>query len=73
MDVLHAGFATVAPSLFGFLGGISGGIISDYLIKCGWSLSWARKTPYIVGFRRCAGIIFPSRHSPAKNVAPGAH
>ena len=47
MDIMQAGFATVAPSLFffGFLGGISGGIISDYLIKRGWSVSWARKTP----------------------------
>jgi ACS family glucarate transporter-like MFS transporter len=49
MNILHAGFATVAPSLFGFLGGISGGIISDWLIRIGWSVSWARKTPYIVG------------------------
>jgi len=49
MSILHAGFATVAPSIFGFLGGISGGIISDWLIKRGWSVSWARKTPYIVG------------------------
>ncbi len=49
MDILHAGFATIAPSLFGFAGGISGGIISDWLIQRGWSISWARKTPYIVG------------------------
>lgn len=49
MSILSAGFATVAPSIFGFLGGISGGIISDWLIKIGWSVSWARKTPYIVG------------------------
>ena len=49
MDILQAGFATIAPSLFGFLGGISGGIISDWLIEQGWSISWARKTPYIVG------------------------
>jgi ACS family glucarate transporter-like MFS transporter len=57
MDILHAGFATIAPSLFGFLGGISGGIISDHLINRGWSVSWARKTPYIVGMFMAATLI----------------
>ncbi len=57
MDILHAGFATVAPALFGFAGGISGGIISDYLIRTGWTVSWARKTPYIVGMLMAATLI----------------
>ncbi|MGB9096252.1 MFS transporter [Erwinia sp.] len=57
MDILHAGFATVAPALFGFAGGISGGVISDYLIRTGWSVSWARKTPYIVGMLMAATLI----------------
>jgi len=57
MDILHAGFATIAPALFGFAGGISGGIISDYLIRKGWSVSWARKTPYIVGMLMAATLI----------------
>lgn len=57
MSILNAGFATVAPSLFGFLGGISGGIISDWLIKRGWSVSWARKTPYIVGMLVAATLV----------------
>lgn len=57
MSILNAGFATVAPSLFGFLGGISGGIISDWLIKKGWSVSWARKTPYIVGMLVAATLV----------------
>lgn len=57
MSILNAGFATVAPSLFGFLGGISGGIISDWLIKRGWSVSWARKTPYIVGMLVAAMLV----------------
>ncbi len=58
MDIMHAGFATVAPSLFGLLGGISGGIISDYLIRRGWSVSWARKTPYILGMFAASTLIF---------------
>lgn len=57
MDILHAGFATVAPALFGFLGGIAGGVISDALIRAGWSVSWARKTPYIVGMLMAASLI----------------
>lgn len=58
MDILHAGFATIAPALFGFAGGISGGFISDYLIRIGWSVSWARKTPYIVGMLLASTLVF---------------
>jgi ACS family glucarate transporter-like MFS transporter len=57
MDIMQAGFATVAPSLFGFVGGISGGWISDVLIKRGWSVSWARKTPYIVGMFAASSLV----------------
>lgn len=57
MDILHAGFATVAPAICGFAGGIFGGYISDYLLLRGWSLSWARKTPYIVGMIMAASLI----------------
>ena len=57
MTILNAGFATVAPAIFGFLGGISGGIISDWLIKQGWSVSWARKTPYILGMLAAATLV----------------
>lgn len=60
MDIMQAGFATVAPSVFGFAGGISGGIISDYLIQIGWSVSWARKMPYIVGMFMASMLVFAS-------------
>jgi MFS transporter, ACS family, glucarate transporter len=49
MNVMQAGFATMVPAIAGFLGGIVGGVLSDWLIRRGWSVSWARKTPYIVG------------------------
>jgi ACS family glucarate transporter-like MFS transporter len=49
MNIMQAGFATFIPSVAGFLGGITGGVASDMLIRRGWSVSWARKTPYIVG------------------------
>ena len=56
MDILNAGFATVAPSIFGFLGGVCGGLISDALIRAGWSVTWARKTPYILGMLAAATL-----------------
>ncbi|MDE1157271.1 MAG: MFS transporter [Neorhizobium sp.] len=49
MDILNAGFAAVAPSLFGFAGGILGGYLSDLLVKRGFSLSLARKIPFVGG------------------------
>ena len=58
MNIMQAGFATVAPSLFGFLGGISGGIISDLLIRSGWSVTWARKLPFIVGMALASTLVF---------------
>lgn len=49
MNIMQAGAATLAPSVAGFVGGILGGWISDLLIARGWSVSWARKTPFILG------------------------
>lgn len=56
MDIMEAGFATIAPALAGFLGGISGGYLSDKLIARGWSVSRARKTPYIVGMLMASSL-----------------
>jgi ACS family glucarate transporter-like MFS transporter len=49
MDILHAGFAAAIPALCGFGGGILGGVFSDFLIRKGHSLSFARKTPIVLG------------------------
>lgn len=49
MDILHAGFAAAVPALFGFSGGILGGIFSDFLIRHNVSLSTARKIPIVSG------------------------
>ena len=57
MNIMEAGFATIAPAVFGFLGGISGGYLSDKLIARGWSVSWARKTPYIVGMLMASSLV----------------
>jgi MFS transporter, ACS family, glucarate transporter len=58
MNVMQAGFATMIPAIAGFLGGIAGGAISDWLIRRGWSVSWARKTPYIVGMAVGCCLVF---------------
>jgi MFS transporter, ACS family, glucarate transporter len=58
MNIMQAGLATMLPAISGFLGGIAGGVISDLLIRRGWSVSWARKTPYIVGMAVGCCLIF---------------
>jgi ACS family glucarate transporter-like MFS transporter len=49
MSLLHAGFAAAIPALCGFAGGILGGVCSDWLLRRGHSLTFARKTPIIAG------------------------
>jgi ACS family glucarate transporter-like MFS transporter len=49
MPILKAGFIAALPAIAGFTGGILGGIVSDRMIKSGYSLSAARKTPIVCG------------------------
>lgn len=49
MTILKAGFVASLPAICGFLGGILGGIFSDFLLHRGKSLSVARKTPIVLG------------------------
>lgn len=49
MSILKAGFIASLPAVCGFLGGVLGGLISDRLIKRGFSLTWARKIPIVAG------------------------
>jgi ACS family glucarate transporter-like MFS transporter len=49
MTILKAGFIAALPAIAGFLGGILGGFVSDAMIKRGFSLSAARKTPIVAG------------------------
>jgi ACS family glucarate transporter-like MFS transporter len=49
MTILKAGFIASLPAICGFIGGISGGLISDFLLRKGRSLSVARKTPIVIG------------------------
>ncbi|MBV5262657.1 MFS transporter [Pinisolibacter aquiterrae] len=49
LSILKAGFIASVPAICGFAGGILGGLISDWLLKRGYSLSVARKTPIVMG------------------------
>lgn len=57
LNILEAGFAAAAPALFGFVGGVLGGVISDALLKKTGSLTIARKTPLLIGMVLSALII----------------
>ncbi|MFL9927516.1 MFS transporter [Herbaspirillum lusitanum] len=49
MSILKAGIVASIPAICGFIGGVVGGIISDRLIKRGFSVTWARKIPIVGG------------------------
>jgi len=49
MTILKAGFVASLPAIAGFIGGVSGGWMSDRLSKAGYSLSVARKAPIVLG------------------------
>jgi len=49
MSILKAGVAASLPAICGFLGGVLGGFLSDWLLKRGYSLTAARKIPIVAG------------------------
>jgi ACS family glucarate transporter-like MFS transporter len=49
LTVLKAGFIASVPAVCGFVGGILGGIISDHMLRSGYSLTAARKAPIVIG------------------------
>ncbi len=57
MTILKAGFVAALPAIAGFLGGILGGVISDRMIRAGYSLSAARKTPIVAGMLLAMSMI----------------
>ena len=58
MSILKAGFMASLPALCGFLGGVLGGVISDWMIRRGHSLTVARKTPIVAGMLLSVSMIF---------------
>jgi ACS family glucarate transporter-like MFS transporter len=57
MSILKAGLAASLPALCGFFGGVLGGLFSDYLLKCGRSLAFARKVPIVLGMLLSVSMI----------------
>lgn len=47
MSILKVGFIASIPAIAGFIGGLMGGVFSDWLLKRGYSLTTARKFPVI--------------------------
>ncbi len=57
MTILKAGFVASLPAVCGFLGGITGGWVSDRLARRGYSLSISRKTPIVIGMLMSTSLI----------------
>jgi len=57
MSLLNAGFIAALPALCGFAGGVLGGILSDFLLRRGFSLTTSRKTPIILGMIAATAIV----------------
>ena len=49
MTILQAGFIASIPAVCGFVGGVLGGVFSDFMLRMKFSLSVARKTPIVLG------------------------
>jgi ACS family glucarate transporter-like MFS transporter len=57
MTILKAGFIASLPAICGFIGGVLGGVISDWLLRRGHSLTLARKLPIIAGLMLSTSIV----------------
>ncbi len=57
MTILKVGIAAAIPAVAGCLGGITGGVWSDWLLRRGHSLTVARKTPIICGLLLSSSIV----------------
>lgn len=57
MSILKVGFVASIPALAGFIGGMIGGLGSDWLLRRGKSLTVARKTPIVLGLFLSSSII----------------
>ena len=57
MTIVKAGIFASAPAICGFLGGVLGGIWSDWMLRRGLSLTVARKVPVICGMLVSLAIV----------------
>lgn len=49
LSLTKAGFGAMIPYMFAMVGMLTGGVLSDYLLKKGKSVTFARKLPVVVG------------------------
>ncbi|WP_413723212.1 MFS transporter [Sodalis sp. RH24] len=57
MTIIKVGMVASIPAVAGFIGGILGGLFSDYLLRRGCSLTFARKTPIMAGMVLSSAIV----------------
>ena len=57
MSILKVGFVATLPALCGLFGGILGGVFSDAMVRRGFSLTAARKTPIVAGMLLSTSMI----------------
>ncbi|WP_249673418.1 MFS transporter [Pseudomonas abieticivorans] len=57
LSILNAGLLAAVPAIFGFIGGISGGLVSDWMLRKGLSLTLARKLPIFIGMALSMSMI----------------
>lgn len=57
LSILNAGLLAAIPAIFGFIGGIGGGLISDWMLRKGVSLTKARKLPIFIGMALSMSMI----------------
>jgi ACS family glucarate transporter-like MFS transporter len=57
LSLVKVGMIAVIPAVCGFLGGILGGVFSDYLIRKNYSLTVARKAPIVIGMLLAMSIL----------------
>lgn len=57
LSVIKAGIFATVPAVCGFVGGVLGGIFSDWLLRRGASLTMARKVPVVAGMLLALAII----------------
>lgn len=58
MNIVEVGFLATLPAIAGFIGGIVGGSLSDALLRRGFGVSVARKTPFVIGMLLASGLVF---------------
>jgi ACS family glucarate transporter-like MFS transporter len=58
MTILKAGIIASLPAIMGFIGGVLGGVLSDWLLRRGNSLTFSRKLPIVCGLMLSTTMVF---------------